>query len=206
MDEDELQIYVPINNDLDRKIADAFDTFDHSGTKTIDAREVGTVVRSLGCCPTEAEIQELVMRMEEPTNPGNVHLGKFLPLVTSCINEHKFQPSPPEQLLEAFQTLDPLGKGFLTKEYMSTIMTQDGEPFTQDELDEMLEIAVDPHTQTIPYEYYINQLMYEPKVEEDVYKMADEIVASRPRTRSRRFSSLFIQGSDPYLRRTSSRY
>lgn len=38
-------------------------------------------------------------------------------------------------------------------------MTQDGEPFTQDELDEMLEIAIDPHTQTVPYEYYINQLM-----------------------------------------------
>lgn len=38
-------------------------------------------------------------------------------------------------------------------------MTQDGEPFTQDELDEMLEIAIDPHTNTIPYEYYINQLM-----------------------------------------------
>lgn len=39
------------------------------------------------------------------------------------------------------------------------LMTQDGEPFTQDELDEMLEIAIDPHTQTVPYEYYINQLM-----------------------------------------------
>lgn len=39
------------------------------------------------------------------------------------------------------------------------LMTQDGEPFTQDELDEMLEIAIDPQTQTVPYEYYINQLM-----------------------------------------------
>lgn len=38
-------------------------------------------------------------------------------------------------------------------------MTQDGEPFNQDELDEMLELAIDPHTQTVPYEYYINQLM-----------------------------------------------
>lgn len=38
-------------------------------------------------------------------------------------------------------------------------MTQDGEPFNQDELDEMLEIAIDPHTQTVPYEYYINKLM-----------------------------------------------
>lgn len=71
----------------------------------------------------------------------------------------RYQPASPEQLLQAFQTLDQEGHGYLTKEYISTLMTQDGEPFTQDELDEMLEIAIDPHTQTVPYEYYINQLM-----------------------------------------------
>lgn len=72
---------------------------------------------------------------------------------------HRYQPASPAKLLEAFKTLDIENKGFLTKEYISTLMTQDGEPFTQDELDEMLEIAIDPHTQTVPYEYYINQLM-----------------------------------------------
>lgn len=38
-------------------------------------------------------------------------------------------------------------------------MTQDGEPFNQEELEEMLEVAIDGYTQTVPYEYYINQLM-----------------------------------------------
>ena len=71
----------------------------------------------------------------------------------------RYQPASPAQLLEAFQILDSDGRGYLTKEHISTLMTQDGEPFTQDELDEMLEIAIDPHTQTVPYEYYINQLM-----------------------------------------------
>lgn len=47
----------------------------------------------------------------------------------------------------------------MTREVLSTFMTEDGEPFNQDELDEMLEIALDPHTQSVPYEYYINQLM-----------------------------------------------
>lgn len=71
----------------------------------------------------------------------------------------RYQPASPAQLLEAFQVLDAEGHGFLTKDHFSTLMTQDGEPFTQDELEEMLEIAIDPHTQTVPYEYYINQLM-----------------------------------------------
>lgn len=85
----------------------------------------------------------------------NYFLNSFIYCGTNC----RYQPASPEKLLEAFQTLDTERQGFLTKDFISTLITQDGEPFTQDELDEMLEIAIDPHTQTIPYEYYINQLM-----------------------------------------------
>ncbi|KAF7265947.1 dynein regulatory complex protein 8-like isoform X3 [Rhynchophorus ferrugineus] len=159
MDEEEEDIPVPINNDLERKIADAFEVFDHAGNKTVDIREVGTIVRGLGCCPTEAEIQEIIVAIEDPQTPGSIHLSKFLPYVAQIITEHKYEPASPEELLKAFHTLDPEQRGFLTKECVSTLMTQDGEPFNQDELDEMLEIAIDPHTQTVPYEYYINQLM-----------------------------------------------
>ncbi|XP_063920111.1 dynein regulatory complex protein 8 isoform X2 [Zophobas morio] len=159
LDEEEEEIPVPINNDLERRIADTFEVFDHAGNKTVDSREIATIVRALGCCPTEAEVQEILMAVEMPEAPGSVHLSNFLPHICEIITEHKYQPASPAQLLEAFQILDSDGRGYLTKEHISTLMTQDGEPFTQDELDEMLEIAIDPHTQTVPYEYYINQLM-----------------------------------------------
>ena len=38
-------------------------------------------------------------------------------------------------------------------------MMEEGEPFTQEELDEMMAAAIDNETGHIPYEYYINQLM-----------------------------------------------
>jgi Ca2+-binding EF-hand superfamily protein len=41
-------VSVTITNDLERRIAEAFEVFDHGGNKTIDVREVGTVIRSLG--------------------------------------------------------------------------------------------------------------------------------------------------------------
>ncbi|KAI4471401.1 dynein regulatory complex protein 8 [Holotrichia oblita] len=150
MEQEEEIIVVPINNDLERRIADAFEIFDHAGNKTVDVREVGTIIRALGCCPNEAEVQEMLVAIEDPATPGNVHLIKFLPYVAQIITEHKFQPASPENLLDAFHALDPEGKGYLTKEQITMLMTQDGEPFTQDELDEMLEIAIDPHTQTVP--------------------------------------------------------
>jgi Ca2+-binding EF-hand superfamily protein len=82
-------VLVPINNDLERRIADAFEVFDHAGNKTVDVREIATIVRALGCCPTEAEIQEILMVVENPESPGSVHLSNFLPHISQVITEHK---------------------------------------------------------------------------------------------------------------------
>ncbi|KAK9885907.1 hypothetical protein WA026_013781 [Henosepilachna vigintioctopunctata] len=152
---------VLVNNDLERKIADAFLIFDHAGNKTVDAREIPTIVRSLGCCPTEAEIQEIIVANEDQESPGNVHLFDFLPYMAQIISERKFQPAPAEKLLEAFKILDIEGKTFLTKEKLSTLMTESGEPLQLDELEEMMQIALDPETNTVPYEVYINEIMFD---------------------------------------------
>jgi len=39
--------------EIEKRITDAFDIFDHESNKTVDVREIGTIVRSLGCCPSE---------------------------------------------------------------------------------------------------------------------------------------------------------
>ncbi|XP_046675960.1 dynein regulatory complex protein 8-like isoform X1 [Homalodisca vitripennis] len=150
---------VTITNDLERRIAEAFEVFDHGGNKTVDVREVGTIIRSLGCCPSEAEVQEIIVRVEDQETSGSVHLAHFLPVVSQIISEFKLQPASPEELLKAFQTLDKEGKGVLDRETMSRAMMEEGEPFTQEEVDEMMAVAVSPETGDIPYEYYINQIM-----------------------------------------------
>ncbi|XP_069692642.1 dynein regulatory complex protein 8 [Periplaneta americana] len=146
-------------SDLDKKIIEAFIIFDHASSNTVDVREVGTIIRSLGCCPSEAEIQEILVAVEDEETSGSVKLDRFLPTVSHIIEERRLQPASPEKLLKAFLTLDCDGKGYLTREFLSKIMMEEGEPFTQEELDEMMAVAVDADTGHIPYEYYINQLM-----------------------------------------------
>ena len=34
------------------------------------SREVGTIIRSLGCCPTEAELQDMLQEVEEEELTG----------------------------------------------------------------------------------------------------------------------------------------
>jgi len=69
------------------------------------------------------------------------------------------EPAPPEKILQAFKILDPENKGYLTKESFGKLMMEEGEPFTQEEMDEMWPVAIDPISGHIPYEFYLNQLM-----------------------------------------------
>ncbi|XP_075987515.1 dynein regulatory complex protein 8-like isoform X2 [Anticarsia gemmatalis] len=154
------------NNDLEKRIIEAFEVFDHSGKQVVDVREIGTILRSLGCCPTEAEIQEVILATENKEATGNVPLVNFLPYMCKAIIEHQFYPASAEMLLAAFRYFDPEGRGFLTKERFFTLMMEEGEPFTQEEYDEMIQVALDPVTDTVMYEYYINQLMVEEEVTE----------------------------------------
>lgn len=169
-----------ITNDLEKRIADAFSIFDHHGNKSVDVREIGSIIRYLGCVPDENELNEIISATELEDSSGVVHLSKFLPHVQQILLENKMKPAAPEKLLKAFQILDPENRGYITRDSMTKILMEEGEPFTQvisrcqiecsqfnlirnfylqEELDEMMAVAVDPSTNSIPYEFFINQLM-----------------------------------------------
>lgn len=44
---------------------------------------------------------------------------------------HRMEPASAEKLLKAFQILDSDGKGTISKEYITKLMSEEGEPFTQ---------------------------------------------------------------------------
>ncbi|PZC82861.1 dynein regulatory complex protein 8 isoform X1 [Helicoverpa armigera] len=179
------------NNDLEKKIMEAFEVFDHSAKQVVDVREIGTILRSLGCCPTEAEVQEVILATENKEATGNVPLANFLPYLCKAMVEHRFYPASAEMLLAAFRYFDEEGRGYLTKERFTQLMLEEGEPFTQEEFDEMMQTALDPVTDTITYEYYINQLMVAQK---DVYVLADIFEEDRKR----------LEAAQPKKKRASS--
>lgn len=109
--------------------------------------------------PSEQEVSEVIAETEFEDSNGTVHLSKFLPYAHQLLIERKMEPVPIEKLLEAFQVLDPEGKGFVTRDQMTKIMMEEGEPFSLEELEEMFSCAIDSGTNTIPYEFYLNQLI-----------------------------------------------
>ncbi|XP_045652222.1 dynein regulatory complex protein 8 isoform X2 [Ursus americanus] len=109
-----------------KKIKDAFEVFDHEANNTVDVREIGTIIRSLGCCPSEGELHDLIAEVEEEEPTGYIRFEKFLPVMTEVLLERRYRPIPEDTLLRAFEVLDPSKRGFLTKEELIKYMTEEG--------------------------------------------------------------------------------
>ena len=86
------------------------------------------------------------------------------------------QPASAEELLKGFQHLDKENKGYLTKEFLCNAMVEYGEPFTQDELNEMMAVAVEPQSGHINYEFYINQIMVRQKKYKSLFLLIDKFL------------------------------
>uniref|UniRef100_A0A8C0JNE1 EF-hand domain-containing protein n=1 Tax=Canis lupus dingo TaxID=286419 RepID=A0A8C0JNE1_CANLU len=142
-----------------KKIKDAFEVFDHEANNTVDVREIRTIIRSLGCCPSEGELHDLIVEIEEEEPTGYIRFEKFLPVMTKVLLEKRYRPIPEDILLRSFEVLDPSKRGFLTKEELIKYMTEEGEPFSQEEMEEMLSAAIDPESNSIRYKDYIAMMV-----------------------------------------------
>ena len=90
---------------------EAFSLFDKDGDGTITIKELGTVLRSLGQNPTEAEIQEMVNEIDEDGS-GTIEFPEFLKLMAKKMKDTDAE----EELVEAFKVFDKEGKGLVTIE------------------------------------------------------------------------------------------
>lgn len=57
---------------------EAFSLFDKDGDGTITTKELGTVMRSLGQNPTEAELQDMINEVDADGEPRPTSTGTFL--------------------------------------------------------------------------------------------------------------------------------
>ncbi|KAG8583242.1 hypothetical protein GDO81_008333 [Engystomops pustulosus] len=80
-------------SDLQKRITEAFEVFDHESNKTVDVREIGTIIRSLGCCPTEGELHDMLAEVEEEEPTGYIRFEKFSPMMTKVLLERRYGKS-----------------------------------------------------------------------------------------------------------------
>ena len=73
----------------------------------------------------------------------------------------RYQSASEEVLLRAFEVLDQDKKSYLSSEELKKVLMEEGEPFSQEEMDEMLQAAVDPDKGTVLYKDFVTLMLPE---------------------------------------------
>ncbi len=121
---------------------------------SITTKELGTVMRSLGQNPTEAELQDMISEVDVDGN-GTIDFPEFLNLMARKMKDTDSE----EELKEAFRVFDKDQNGFISAAELRHVMTNLGEKLTDDEVDEMIrEADVDGDGQ-INYEEFVKMMM-----------------------------------------------
>ena len=98
---------------------EAFSLFDKDGDGTITTKELGTVMRSLGQNPTEAELQDMINEVDADGN-GTIDFPEFCTLMARKMKDTDSE----EELKEAFRVFDKDGNGFISAAELRHIMVR----------------------------------------------------------------------------------
>ncbi|KAH9675064.1 calmodulin-7 [Citrus sinensis] len=89
-----------LTDDQISEFKEAFSLFDKDGDGCITTKELGTVMRSLGQNPTEAELQDMINEVDADGN-GTIDFPEFLNLMARKMKDTDSE----EELKEAFRKL-----------------------------------------------------------------------------------------------------
>ena len=90
--------------------------FDKDGDGTITTKELGTVMRSLGQNPTEAELQDMINEVDADGN-GTIDFPEFLTMMARKMKDTDSE----EEIREAFRVFDKDGNGFISAAELQTV-------------------------------------------------------------------------------------
>jgi calmodulin len=148
---------------------------------TIDAHELGTVMRSLGHQPTDEDIEDMIREVcyrrlldWEPFNQsfllsslclflvpkadkdgnGTIDFAEFIHMMPSQEKDDNAE----EEMLEAFQVFDTDGNGSITADELRQIFSNLGESLTDEEITDMIKEADTDGDGEINYEEFIRMM------------------------------------------------
>merc|ERR1712072_1259573 len=114
-----------------------FALFDKDGDGTITTKELGTVMRSLGQNPTEAELHDMINEVDADGN-GTIDFTEFLSLMARK---------------------DKDNNGFISAAELRHVMTNLGEKLTDEEVDEMIREADIDGDGQVNYDEFVKMMM-----------------------------------------------
>merc|ERR1712006_15602 len=111
-----------------------FNLFDKKRTGAIPIGDMGTVLRSLGQNPTEAELAALMEEVDKDKS-GTIEFEEFIDLMART---NKTKEQMEEEIKNAFLTFDADGSGFIDREELVNVLTTMGDPVDEETINGMI--------------------------------------------------------------------
>jgi calmodulin len=131
-----------------------FELFDKNGDGSIDANEIGQVMRSLGLNPTNKEVADLIAEVDKN---GNQRLD-FQEFV-AFMSKHWHERDQEAELREAFRLFDRDNSGYITINELKQVMLNMGEKLNQEELEDMMREADVNRDGKLDYQEFVQKLL-----------------------------------------------
>ncbi|XP_022420650.1 myosin light chain 1, skeletal muscle isoform-like isoform X1 [Delphinapterus leucas] len=133
---------------------EALSPFDEDGDSAISTRELGTVLWSLGQNPTEAELRDLVGKLDRDGS-STVGFPELLGLMARKVKGRDAK----DQIREAFCVFDKDGNGLMGTAELRHVMTRLGKKPSDQEMDEMIRAADVDGDELVRYEVFVRLLV-----------------------------------------------
>jgi calmodulin len=142
-----------IPDELIAEFKEAYSVFNKNADGQLTARELGSLMRALGQQATEAELADMVLEGDLDGN-GTIDFPEFLSLMN-----RKFQEADNDDAMgEAFKVFDKNGDGYISAAELKMLLSNLGEKFTEDEIDEMVADADQDKDGQLSYNEFVNYM------------------------------------------------
>merc|ERR1711936_1548755 len=98
----------------------------------------GDIMRAMGFRPTEEELKELLIEIDEDGS-GEIEFGEFCQLCATFLVEDPDMETMKRELKDAFRIYDKEGQGYITNETLRSLIGELLAPLTDEELDGIID-------------------------------------------------------------------
>eukprot|EP00746_Dinoflagellata_sp_MGD_P003001 gnl/MRDRNA2_/MRDRNA2_105848_c0_seq1.p1 gnl/MRDRNA2_/MRDRNA2_105848_c0~~gnl/MRDRNA2_/MRDRNA2_105848_c0_seq1.p1 ORF type:complete len:213 (+),score=60.40 gnl/MRDRNA2_/MRDRNA2_105848_c0_seq1:74-712(+) len=151
--------FPPLSPSQIEEFQEMFALFDIDNSGSITAEELGTVMRSMGHYPSDAELHAMVAKVDVDKS-GAIHFDEFLQLMVTQMQESQKSSNQAEEFLEAFKTLDRDGNGYVDATELRYFMLNHGSmKLTAEEVDILMSDADVDGDCKLDFEEFIKMMM-----------------------------------------------
>jgi Ca2+-binding EF-hand superfamily protein len=118
-----------------KNFQNAFDAFDDDRDHVIPTTLLGKLLRAVGFNPYPEEVEDMIEDLT--ASEGSLDFKSFYYLLCA----HARAAYPEEELVDAFQVFDTSGEGRLSVDTIQNILRSLKQPFTEDQIAELLSQA-----------------------------------------------------------------